>query len=136
MHVQFALVCDHANSTGNGKLNILGEFDNITHAGTPPFRHMLMFFVAKVIMSAGDPDHIVFTVRVLDEDGELAAQPMTIPAQRQPMRRNHDEMETIRIMVGIVNAEFRKFGPHVFELWGNDDRLHELRLDIRQAPSA
>lgn len=132
MEVQFALVCDCANVTENGKLNVMGEFDNILSPSFPCV-HSTMYFVAKVRLGAADPDELQFELRVIDQDGALAANPISMLARRAESRVD-GELTSIRIALQIVGAQFREEGVYSFELLGNGQRLHSVELGAKQLP--
>jgi hypothetical protein len=47
MHVNLAVLCDAANVSREGKLNILGEFDSI-HASSFPLTYPTMVLVVRM----------------------------------------------------------------------------------------
>jgi Family of unknown function (DUF6941) len=108
-----AAICDGANVSAEGKLNILGEFDRLT-APALPVSWPLMFFVAKLKLGAAAVGHHSFRLRVLDEDMHLVSNvegEMEVPPLRNPGIENDAPM-----ILGITNARFSKEGTYLFEL--------------------
>ena len=69
MHVSFALFCDAANISREGKLNILGVFDAI-QVGSLPAVHPRANLVLRLKGAAGDIGAHVLTMRWLNPRGD------------------------------------------------------------------
>ena len=130
MEAQYALVCDWANSTETGKLNVMGEFD-IIWAEVFPAVHLTMFFCAKVLLSAGDPDEVAFELRVVGEDGQLATNPVGIRGRRNAPPTD-GELATLRLVIQVNAAQFREPGTYSFELHAGPTRLASADLHVKQ----
>jgi len=134
MDVQLAAVCDFASVTENGKLNILGVFDKVLSPGTPCV-HESLFYVARISMSAGDPDRVAFELRIVDADGQLATPPVGVETQRHEAPQD-GEPQTVQLALQILRAEFRDFGAYTFELRGNGRHLRDTVLQVVQAQAS
>ncbi len=68
MKIQFAFVADEANVSQEGKLNVLGVFDQVA-AGEFPVVHPRMVFVFRLLAEFSDSGRATtLRVRLLDED--------------------------------------------------------------------
>lgn len=135
MHVNLAVLADHASVDGEGKLNIMGIFDTI-FAPAVPVQHPRMMLVTRFAAKPselGREQNVV--IRLADEDGaqmfELAATitpqpgPYTIPAYDAVM--NH-------ILV-LQNIVFPKYGSYAFNILIGNNEAQTITLHIFQPPS-
>jgi len=131
MKCQLAVLADAANLSVEGKLNILGEFNTFA-AVSAPMVHPLMYFVAKLQISAGDGAVVNLRLRVIDGEG----QQLVFPELRIQGRGEHPSDGTLAsmpIIVPIAQALFREFGEYTFELRGpSGPLLAEVPLYVRQ----
>ncbi|NOT29677.1 MAG: hypothetical protein HOP15_04415, partial [Planctomycetes bacterium] len=72
MHARLAVLADAANTTAEGKLNILGEF-NVIFAARVPFTWPRMFLALKLETDPGEGGQHTLRIRVIDEDARLVA---------------------------------------------------------------
>ena len=63
--IEFAVFCDHASVTMDGKLNMNGIFERML-AKSVPFVHPQMFVVSKLILPEGK-HNVTFTIMQEDE---------------------------------------------------------------------
>ena len=73
MQLRYAIVCDYANGTQDGRLNILGVLDRL-YAGAFPAVHRTMFFVVSIELGPEDEgeQHEVH-VQLMDGDARTLA---------------------------------------------------------------
>ncbi|MDZ4672893.1 MAG: hypothetical protein SGI84_00475 [Gemmatimonadota bacterium] len=134
MEVQLAVLADGANVSQEGKLNILGEFNTI-YGTEPPLLHPLMYFVAKVNISAGDGPSVVLRLRVVDAEGAPAAPELALHAAGKPP--SDGTPAPLLVVIPIVQAVFRQFAEYTFELRGpSGPPLAEVALYVRPVPGA
>ena len=70
MKLLLLLPADYANVTGDGKVNVMGIFNQISAASFPA-RHSSMFLVIKLAAELGEgSDNRALTVRLVDPDGK------------------------------------------------------------------
>lgn len=132
LDVQLACLADAANLSQEGKLNILGEFNNI-FADQVPVTWPLMVFVAKIQVSAGDGQTIHFSLRVVGEDGQLISQQSEMQLQLPP-NLPAGETPGVPLILHIMNATFPEFGAYDFELRGNGTLIKSIPLTVRPIP--
>lgn len=70
MRLTLGLLADAANTTADGKLNILGEF-NVIFSSQFPFSLASLSLVFRLEADGSEPDEHSLHVRLLDEDGNL-----------------------------------------------------------------
>lgn len=129
MKCQLAALCEAANVSADGKINILGEFDTINTAQVPVV-WPLMVFVAKVKVGAADAGRHTIGLRVVDEDMQLVAPPLEaqVGIADSPVPGIESGWPLI---LRIGNAHFQSFGTHTFQLRVDGTILCELPLHVR-----
>ena len=134
MEVALALLADAANTTRDGKLNVLGVFDAI-HATKFPSAHPSMVLVLRLEASAADWDqkhHL--DIRFIDEDGaqllKINAHIVVPPApdSGRPRRFTHP--------IQINGLRFKKPGGFAFEVRVNGDLAVTLPLQVIESTPA
>ena len=70
MNVNLAVLCDAANVSREGKLNILGEFDSI-HVATFPLVYPTMVLVVRLEAHPTEAGEHSLKLHLVDEDGEI-----------------------------------------------------------------
>jgi hypothetical protein len=133
MLTQLVAVADSANVSQEGKLNILGVFE-VMWAAEVPVTHPMMWFVAKVRLTPADAGPHKLILRLIDEDGNMIAAPLTadltIP-QIDPSKG----AAIMPIVLQVGNATFRSFGTYTFELRVDEAMLAEAELEVRKIPA-
>src|SRR5712664_1287976 len=107
MRCQLSALCDAANLSAEGKLNILGEFDTV-YAATLPAVWPVMVFLAKIKIGEADIGSHDVHLRVLDEDMNLVAQlkgVVQIPSLSYPGIENGWPL-----LLHVANAAFANYG--------------------------
>jgi hypothetical protein len=73
MQLRYALVCDYANVTNDGKLNALGVLDRI-YAGQYPAIHRMMFMVMSFESDHDDEEQTrAIDVQLIDPDANVVS---------------------------------------------------------------
>lgn len=133
MDIQLAVIADAANLSKEGKLNVLGEFDVIWAANVPvkwPLLHFVVKFKASTAEAHGDS--FLFQIRIVDDDGQLAAPPAefqtNIVSQPYPGQGHSGA-----IILGVQDAVFKDYGTYNFELAFQSARVCSVPLHVRPA---
>ena len=136
MHLRLAVLADAANTTAEGKLNLLGEF-NVIFATSVPCTWPRMFLVLKLETDPGEGGHHNLRIRVIDQDGR----PVT-----QDILGEVDFGERFRpglplsgtLIFEIRGASFQNLGTYEFEVYVGDHVITKVPLYVvsRQAPEA
>ncbi len=129
MKFQLAALCDAANLSANGKLNILGEFDTL-FAPQVPAVYPSMVFVAKLKTGEADIGRHTLHLRVVDDDMNLVTSlDGTFEVRSQPVPGIESGFPVI---LQIGNAAFGDYGSYMFELRVDDKKMCELPLHVRK----
>ena len=131
MDVTLALLCDAANTTADGRLNILGQLDLISSRSFPavvPILNLVIRLSASPAETGTDRDA---SIRILDEDGEILEE-MTgqiwIPQSSSPGRPSQ-----LHLIQPFVNVSFERPGRHAFHILIGGDEKASVPLDVVQS---
>lgn len=102
MHLRFSAVCDHAEPTTDGKMNIRGVYHDLSAPGFPAQQDGLVL-VLVIEWDRDDHGRFVFKADLEDDDGDIS---LTVegetdvhrPAAEQPPSRS----QLIMPMDGVV----------------------------------
>lgn len=123
------LVADYANITREGKLNVMGIFNDI-YAHNFPARHSSMHLVAKLGAELGEYGQTRdFTVKLLDEDGN---QIMDVSGQFQVPKGERGRKPEVNIILELKDVVFPKPGAYQFVILVDKDHKGELSLYVNQ----
>ena len=129
------LAADYANITREGKLNVMGLFQEI-YAPNFPARHSSMHLVAKLGAELGEWEQTRdFTVRLLDADAnsivELSGQ-FEVPRGAQARRPE------VNLILELKDIVFPKEGIYEFVLFVEKDQKASLSIYVNKvdAPQA
>src|SRR4051794_18211871 len=75
VNVNLAVLCDAANVSREGKLNVLGEFDSI-HASTFPLTYPTMVLVVRLEAHPTEAGDHTLRLHLNDEDGQDVVPPL------------------------------------------------------------
>lgn len=112
MQVQLALVCDHAEETPEGKLDIQGVFNDLAAPGFPARHDMVLVMVVE--WARDDVGQFSFQVDLLGPSGEPT---MTIKGHSDVDRREPDRPPArTRIVMPLQDVIFPEPGPYRFRI--------------------
>ena len=129
MELQLALVCDHAKTTDDGKLDVHGIFNDLYAPAFPALQdHMVL--VLALEWSRSDSGRYRFRVELTDPDGKptLSVEGHTDvdsrPEDRPPART--------RLMLPLEKVVFPKPGAYKFKVqlkgkWHEGPSLHLMQ---------
>ncbi len=126
------LVSDYANTTGDGKLNVMGIFGSIT-AISFPTTHPEMYVIAQLAASPAEYTRAFkFELKLMDEDGLQIGNIITdavvpVPETGRYIRLNH--------VLRLVNITFPKPGEYEFVVLVDNDVKGTLSIEVNQAAS-
>lgn len=127
MRVSLAVLCDYANVTREGKLNIMGIFDTIFAANFPA-RHTAMNLVVRLV---ADPPEFgktqTVSIQLMDEDGKkmFEAEAEMVPQGQGPSPANVDQI------LGLGNLVFPKPGNYCFSIVINGTHIREHDVSLK-----
>lgn len=123
------LVADYANITREGKLNVMGIFNDI-YSFNFPARHSSMHLVCKLGAELGEYGQSRdFTVKLLDED---ANQIMDVSGQFQVPKGERGRKPEVNIILELKDIVFPKPGIYQFVIFVEKDHKGELSLYVNQ----
>ena len=129
MELQLALVCDHAKTTDDGKLDVHGVFNDLYAPAFPALQNHMVLVLA-VEWSRNDSGRYRFRVELIDPDGKptLSVEGHTDvdsrPEDRPPART--------RLMLPLEKVVFTKPGAYKFNVqlkgkWHEGPSLHLMQ---------
>jgi hypothetical protein len=129
MNVNLAVLCDAANVSREGKLNILGEFDSI-HVATFPLVYPTMVLVVRLEAHPTEAGEHALKLHLVDEDGGDCVPPLQgafatgdPPFPGVPIR-------TAPLILQMHGVRFDKPGHYSFELLVDNHHLRSLPLHV------
>ena len=134
MEVSLAVLADFASVSQEGKVNVMGVFQEI-NAPVLPWVHPQMFVVVTFVAGAAEFDsrrtlRIVFST----EDGKAMAtieQQVTVP--RHPRA---GERSLINQIVGLAGLRFERPGNYQFAILVDGDEKRTIPLRVHPPPQA
>jgi len=130
MELKLGLICDSANVSHEGKLNILGEFNTIW-GQQPPVKWPTLTLVARFETHAVEGSKHALTIDVVDEDGQSILDKQitgTLVFSQtglgRPLRAN--------VLISFRDLTFPKFGAFEFRLLIDGRSLGTVAIYIAQ----
>ena len=133
MHARLAVLADAANTTAEGKLNILGEF-NVLLAARVPTKWPRMFLVFKLETEPGEVGKHSLRLRIIDDDGQPTAQEIKGELEFTPSRYATGVPMSGTMIFDIRDALFSKYGTYEFEIYVDNDRIQTVPLHVAPRP--
>ena len=129
MEIVLATLADAANTSSDGKLNLMGLFDTL-YAGAMPVTHPSMQLVLRIRAEPAETDRQhELEIRCMAEDGEeLFKVTGAFSVQGLP-----GKAATFNHIVGISNLTLQKYGGYTFPIFINRDLKRTVELDVVQA---
>jgi hypothetical protein len=129
MKVILFLAADYANISREGKLNVMGIFNDI-FASTFPARHSSMHLVAKLEAELGEYGNARdFSVKLLDADGN---QIFDLSGQFQVPPGGHGKKPEVNLILELKDLIFPKEGWYTFVLLVDKDHKGEFSLHVNK----
>ena len=129
METKLFLVADCANVTREGKLNVMGIFDNIS-ASSFPARHSSLSLIIKLVAELGEPGQTrKFTIILQDPDGN---QVFDLSGQIQIPLSEQGRMPEVNLVLELKELIFPVPGPYAIVLLIDKDHKGRLTLSVNQ----
>ena len=123
------LVADYANVTGDGKLNVMGIFNDI-NAFNFPARHPSMHLIAKLAPELSEyGQKRSFTVILMDPDGSHV---MELSGELDVPKGQGGRKPEVNIILDLKDIIFPKDGRYQFVLLIDKDQKDELTIYVNQ----
>jgi len=129
MEIQLGLICDYANVSSEGKLNVMGIFDRIRASAFPavhPLMQLVLVFSASAAEKGRDKQ---IQVRLLDEDGESLMDVgghVTVPDTPGPTVQ-------LQHIYALQMLQFNGPGSYAFHVLINEDTKRVIPLVVEAA---
>jgi hypothetical protein len=132
VEVTLSVLADGANTTAEGKLNLLGIFQTINTMSVP-YQHPQMYLVLSCILSPGERGtNQGIKVVLVDPDGAFVGNPpemqIHIPADLSGLT------PTFNLILALNNLVFPRFGPYVFDVLINNSSRARIPLVVQPPP--
>jgi len=132
MQLEIAALADCANVTADGKLNIMGVFDEIS-APKFPALHPFMVLVVRLRLDFEDGGRShELSVAMEDEDGrQVFKADSHVPTQAIAAGASAH----VNQVLNFASIGFREPGHYIFQLRWNGSDLGRVRLTIKAIPA-
>lgn len=130
MNIESFLLCDAATDQ-QGKLNVLGAFDNI-FAKELPIRHRACSIATRIRFSKIEAGDHAVRIFIIDADGNSVGPKL----EGNIAVRIGDNASTavVNLILNIQNLEFKQFGQYQIDLGVDGSVQASLPLNIRPVP--
>lgn len=133
MDLSFMLISDYTNTTGDGKLNVMGIFGSITSM-TFPTTHPEMYVIAQLVASPAEYNRAFkFELKLMDEDGQQIGNIITNAEVPKPETGRYVRMNHV---LRLVNITFPGPGEYEFVVLVDNDVKGTLSIEVNQAPTS
>jgi len=123
------LAADYANITGDGKLNVMGIFNDV-NADSFPARHPSMFLIAKLAPELSEyGQQRDYTIILMDADANHI---LELSGKFQVPRPQNGRKPEVNIIFDLKDIVFTKAGRHVFIIQVDKDQKDEFTLYVNQ----
>ncbi len=122
--LKYALLCDYALVSQDGKVSIIGEFDRIYTSGKSATL-LRGFLVAKIKGDPGREMSINIKIDCLSAKEDVF---------NTKLRLKLDEKGTSGLIIEIGNITFSKFGVYKILIQEEENLLGHMTLDIVKVP--
>jgi len=129
MKLDLILVADCANTTSDGKLNILGAFREI-YAPNFPARHSSMHLVVKLVAELGEYGaKRDLTVKLLDPDGN---EMINLSGPIETPKGGKGVKPEVNAILEFKDIIFNKPGPYQFVVLVDKDYKGDLAVYVNE----
>ena len=131
MELQLALVCDHAQATEDGKLDVHGVFNDLFAPAFPAMQDRLVLVLA-VEWSRSDSGRYLFRVELVDPEGKPA---LSVEGHTEVDARPEDRPPArTRLLLPLKKVVFPHPGAYRFRVqlkgqWFDGPALHLMQGD-------
>ena len=131
MNIEAFLLCDAATDQ-QGKLNVLGAFDNV-FAQKVPMQYPACAIAARIRFEKVEEGSHSIRIYIMDEDG--ASIGPKLDGNITVRVPDHFGTSVANLILNIRGLEFKKFGKYRIDLAVDGNIQASLPLRVNQAPS-
>ena len=119
------VAADYANLTGNGKLNVMGIFNEL-NPHEYPYTHPTMYLVIKLRAELGEFNQKrSLTIKMVDQDGhDLFA----LPGEFEVPEMKEGRRPEVNVMLSLNNLEFPSPGIYQFIVMVDKDNKGSVSI--------
>jgi len=121
---QILLICDHAFIDNQGKLNIIGVFENINLQKVPG-NLLKMVIVGSYLLSNPNNKQTKLEINLLKPD-----QSLLIHVQKDEAKLHNDRI--LNFMITLENMKFELLGEHKLEILINGMKAGEQTINVKR----
>lgn len=128
MKLAFMHVCDYASLSREGKLSVMGIFQNIS-APNVPVTHPMMYLAFGIEVNKAEFGRpIKMEIELVDNDGKklIRAEAQIGFAGQAPPGRS----AVIPQLMGLGGTQFARFGDYSFHIFLNDNHVGECPFSV------
>ena len=126
MLCKYSFVCDAANISQTGNLNVLGIFRNIS-AVKFPCQHPRFTYVANMEFHRSELGKHSFRINFIDDDGNDVISPLNGEIEVNAANRSAN------ILVELANIQFPKAGVYEIDLTLDNQHVTTESINVIQA---
>jgi hypothetical protein len=131
MNIEAFLLCDAATDQ-QGKLNVLGAFDNIFSKEIPA-RHPSCSIASRIRFEKGEEGEHLIRISMIDADGNPIGPK---PEGKITVRMgNNVDSAVVNLIINLQGVEFKQYGRYQIDLVVDDAVLASLPLRVNSAPN-
>ena len=131
MDVDLAVLADAANMTENGKLNILGAFDNFNLGPSFPAQSPTFAIVARIVAHPSEFGGHDLVIRLADADGKELAK---LEAHFEVARKRASAKPARIPVILQAQVKFQEPGEYVFDVLIDGRWEKTIPLEVRRRP--
>lgn len=131
MNIEAFLLCDAATQQ-QGKLNVLGAFDNIW-AKQLPVKHPICSVVMRIRFEKIEDGNHSIKIQIIDQDGKKIGPKLegNISVQTRPEL----DSSVANLVLNIQGLKFEKYGQYRIDLAIDNQVKGSLPLHVRKLPN-
>ena len=131
MNIEAFLLCDAATEQ-QGKLNILGAFDNIFTKKVPTV-HPACAVAARIRFEKIEEGSHPIRIHIIDEDGKSIGP--KLQGNINVSVRDDVDSTTANIVLNIQGLKFEKYGQYRIDLAIDNQIMGSLPFNLRETPN-
>ncbi|MBA7628660.1 hypothetical protein ES703_36155 [subsurface metagenome] len=131
MNIEAFLLCDAATEQ-QGKLNVLGAFDNIS-AKKMPTMHPACAIAARIRFEKIEEGNHPIRIHIIDEDGKSIGP--KLQGNINVSIRDDVDSTTANIVLNILRLKLEKYGQYRIDLAIDNQIMGSLPFNVREIPN-
>ena len=131
MNIEAFLLCDAATEQ-QGKLNILGAFDNI-YTRKMPTQHRVCSFAARLRFDKIEAGNHTVQIQIIDYDGRSIGP--KLEGKLCVQVADDADSSVVNLVLSIHGLKFERYGIYRIDLAIDGDIKASLPLRVREVPS-